>query len=148
MFVDVNNYLNVKAVAIVAVSRNPNAFSRKLFNAFLRRGLKVYPVNMNAQEIDGVRTYQSISELPSDVEAAYIIKRRDIALEMAKQAAQRGIKKIWIHVKCDSAEADALAAAHGLSIISGQCFFMWAEPLKGVHWFHRFIHDLFHSQTS
>jgi uncharacterized protein len=139
---DVESFLNSKAIAIVGVSKNEKSFSYNLLKAFVRRGFKIYPVNPNENEIAGLKCYNSVLAMPNDVDAVYIIKRKDLALDIAREVANKGIKKIWIHVKCDSPQVNDLSKEFGVTIIAGECFFMWAEP-TGIHRFHRFLRGLF-----
>jgi hypothetical protein len=139
---DIESFLSSKAIAIVGVSKNQKTFSYSLLEAFVSKGFNIYPVNPNEKEIAGLNCYNSVLNLPNDVDAVYIIKRKDIAIDIARESATRGIKKIWIHVKCDSPEIKDLCKEHGVTIIAGECFFMWVEP-TGVHRFHRFIRMLF-----
>jgi len=141
----IEEFFQSKAIAIVGVSREKSSYSRILLTAFQERGYQVYIVNPNADEIDCVKCYSSISELPDEVEAVYILKRKELALDLAREAAIKGIKKIWIHIKCDSPDIKEISKEFGVSIIAGECFFMWAEPVKGVHKFHRFIREIFAS---
>ena len=143
MYKEIQEFLSSKAIAIVGASHKKNEFSHMLLDAFVSKGFTVYPVNPSYNEIDGIKTYPTISVLPNDVDAVYIIKRKDLAIDMAREAAIRGIKKIWIHVKCNSPEIKELSKEYGVTIIAGECFFMWAEPVKGLHKFHRFIRSIF-----
>lgn len=145
MYKEINEFFESKAIAIVGVSREKNSFSRVLQTAFTEKGYKVYIVNPNADEIDCNKCFHSIAELPDDVEAAYILKQKDLAIQLAREAAIKGIKKIWIHIKCKSPELKEISVEYGVSIIAGECFFMWAEPVKGVHRFHRFLREIFSS---
>jgi uncharacterized protein len=147
MYKEIQDFLSSKAIAIVGASHKKNEFSHMLLAAFVEKGFIVYPVNPNCQEIEGLKTYPSIAVLPNDVEAVYIIKRKDLAIDMAREAANKGIKKIWIHVKCNSPEVKELSKEFGITIIAGECFFMWAEPVKGFHKFHRFIRSIFDSNV-
>ncbi|MDY0254699.1 MAG: CoA-binding protein, partial [Tenuifilaceae bacterium] len=52
----------------------------------------------NETEIDGLKCYQSIIQLPDTIDAAYIVKRKELAIDLAHEIANKGIKKIWIHV--------------------------------------------------
>jgi predicted CoA-binding protein len=140
---DINNFLSSKSVALIGVSRDKQSYSRILLKAFVDKGFEVFPVNPNETEIDGIKCYQSITQLPDSIDAAYIIRRKDIAIDLAREAANRGIKKIWIHVKCDDPNIKELCKEYGVTVIAGECFFMWAEPVKGVHAFHRFLRNIF-----
>ncbi len=147
MYREVEDFLQTKAVAIASVSRDQNCFSRLLFDAFKERGYRVYPINKNAETIGDQTCYKSITQVPDDVEAMYIIMRRDNAIDVAREAANRGIRRIWIHVNCSAPELKELNEKYGISIIAGECFFMWAEPVKGFHRFHRLIRSLFDSKV-
>jgi predicted CoA-binding protein len=143
MYREVTNFLQARAIAITGFSRDPNSFSRILYKAMLDRGFVVYPVNQCLTEIDGIKTYPSMTDVPSDVEAVYILNKEETSLRLAKEAAEKGITSIWIHVKCNTAKAKEIEREYGISMIMGECFFMWAEPVVGFHKFHRFIRTLF-----
>ena len=141
----INNFFDSKTIAIVGASRNKDSFSRIMLNDLVTKGFEVFPVNPNEDEIAGIKAYRSIDLLPDGIEAAYIINRKDIAANLAHDAASKGIKKIWVHVKTDSTIIENLKKEFGAEIISGECFFMWADPVKGVHRFHRFLRSIFDS---
>ncbi len=143
MYREATNFLQSRAIAITGFSRNPQSFSRALYKAMVDRGFVVYPVNQCQTEIDGIKVFPTVNDVPSDVEAIYIINKKETSLQLASQAAERGIKNIWIHVKCNTSEARAIEQKHGISMIMGECFFMWAEPVVGFHKFHRLIRMLF-----
>lgn len=145
MYKEINEFLQAKSIAVVGASRNEKSFGRTLLKAFATRGYNVLAVNPNADSIDCFSCYQSIAQLPDDVEAVYILKRKELAVQLAREAAAKGILKIWIHEKCNSPELKEISKENGVSIIVGECFYMWAEPVKGVHRIHRFLHDLFSS---
>jgi predicted CoA-binding protein len=140
---EIQSFLNSKSVALIGVSRNKQSYSRTLMKAFIDKGFDVFPVNPNETDIDGQKCYQSITQLPDTIDAAYIIKRKEVAIDLAREVANKGIKKIWIHVKCDAPNIKELCKEYGVTVIAGECFFMWAEPVKGVHAFHRFLRSIF-----
>lgn len=139
----INSFFQSKNIAITGFSRKPYSHSRAIYNSFVEKGFSVYPINPCQEAIDGIKVYPSIDSLPSEVDAVYIINNKDLSLKIAQEAAAKGIKKIWIHVKCNSQYAQEVEKKYGLSIVMGECFFMWAEPVKGVHNFHRFVRSLF-----
>ncbi len=141
--VDIKNFLSSKSVALIGVSREKQSYSRMLLKAFIDKGFEVFPVNPNETEIDELKCYQSITQLPDSIDAAYIIRRKEVAVDLARELANKGIKKIWIHVKCDAPNIKELCKEFGVTVIAGECFFMWAEPVKGVHAFHRFFRNIF-----
>lgn len=143
MYREVTNFLQARTIAITGFSRNPNSFSRILYKAMMDRGFVVYPVNQCVTEIDGIKVFSTVNDIPNNVEAIYILNKKETSLLLAKEAADRGIKNIWIHLKCNTAEAKEIEKKYGISMVMGECFFMWAEPVKGAHKFHRFLRSLF-----
>jgi predicted CoA-binding protein len=58
------------------------------------------------------------------------------------EAISRGIKKVWIQQGSETAEVLKTARQAGITVISGKCILMYADP-SGVHKFHRRINKLF-----
>jgi hypothetical protein len=139
----INTFFESKNIALTGFSRKPHSHSRSIYNSLVEKGFNVFPVNSNQTEIDGIKVYTSINELPNDIEAIYILNSKENSETLAREAAQKGIRKIWVHTKCNTNELKAIENQYGIAIVMGECFFMWAEPVKGVHSFHRFIRNLF-----
>jgi uncharacterized protein len=68
----IDRFLQSERVAVVGVSRNPKEFANAVYREFRDRGYEVLPVNPNTDEVEGVRCYRTIAELP-DVDGALIM---------------------------------------------------------------------------
>lgn len=143
MYNDIQGFLAAKTVAVVGASRKDYSHSQQAMKVMLEKGQTVYPINPFEAEILGQKSYKSISDLPNDVEAAFIILRKEKVVALAREAAEKGIMFIWIHEKCAPQEIESITRDFNVRIISGECYFMWAEPVNGVHKFHRFLRRIF-----
>jgi acetyl coenzyme A synthetase (ADP forming)-like protein len=82
-----------KSIAVVGASRN----REKIGNIILRnliatyRG-KIYPVNNKAEEIEGMKSYKTLKEIPEDVDLAIISVPRQFAVEVMEDAVEKGVK--------------------------------------------------------
>ncbi|PVU74601.1 acetyl CoA synthetase [Acidianus hospitalis] len=82
-----------KSIAVVGASRN----REKIGNIILRnliatyRG-KIYPVNNKAEEIEGMKSYKTLKEIPGDVDLAIISVPRQFAVEVMEDAVEKGVK--------------------------------------------------------
>jgi uncharacterized protein len=139
----INTFFQSKNIALTGFSRKPYSHSRSIYNSLVEKGFIVYPINPSQTEIDGIKVYATISELPNDIEAIYIINSKENSEALAREAAQKGISKIWVHTICNPNDLKTIGNQYGIAIIMGECFYMWAEPVKGIHSFHRFIRSLF-----
>ena len=53
-----------KTVAIIGASADRNKYSNKSVRAHLKQGWEVYPVNTKGGEIEGLKAYTSLAEIP------------------------------------------------------------------------------------
>ena len=143
MYKDIQGFLSAKTIAVVGASRKDYSHSQQAMKVMLEKGQTVFPINPFEAEILGHKSFKSISDLPNNIDAAFIILRKERVLALAREAAEKGIKYIWIHEKCTTQEIESITSNFDVKIISGECYFMWAEPVNGVHKFHRFIRRIF-----
>jgi predicted CoA-binding protein len=133
----------VRTIAVVGVSRKKIKFGSSAFRELKKRGYDVYPVHHSMDELDGVKCYRSVGNLPVVPDCVLITVKPESALEVVEQAAAKGIRKAWFQQGADFSEAIAGASQAGLQVVSGRCILMYAEPVTGFHRFHRFLNRLF-----
>ena len=100
------------------------------------------PVNPNLGDIDGIKCYQDISQLPEGVDRALFMTPKAHTAGAVEHAIQHGFKYIWIQQGSETKEATEVARQNGARLVSGACILMHARP-GGVHKFHRFLAKLF-----
>ena len=136
---DNSQFLNPEKLAIAGVSRNPKKFGNTVMKELAEKGFDVYPVNPDADTIRGHKCYHSVTDLPGDVRHLLIVTPRDQTLTVARDAVAKGIKKVWIQQMSDTPEAVKTLKDAGISVITGKCIMMFANPVHGPHRFHRFL---------
>ena len=141
--ISISQFLAPKKMAIAGVSRNTKKFGYAIFNELRQKGFDICPVNPNADEIDGVKCYKSISELPAEFEKLFVVTPKNETDLILKQASEKGIKHIWVQQMSDSKETSRIAKENGIELIDKECIFMFAEPVTSVHKFHRLIWNIF-----
>ncbi len=139
----INDFLSVKELAIAGVSRDKKKFGGMVFQELKGKGYKLYPINPNADTIDEIQCYKTVSELPASATNLYIVTAKVNTLQIIREAIAKGIKNIWIQQHSDSLEALELAKANGINLIYGECIIMFISPKQSFHKFHRFIKKLF-----
>lgn len=70
-----NRFFYPKAIAIIGASTDPNKLGGRPIDQTLRLGFqgKIYPVNPGSPEVQGLRGYTAISDLPDDTDCAIIV---------------------------------------------------------------------------
>jgi predicted CoA-binding protein len=138
----INEFLDSQLIALVGVSRNPNKFGYSAFKELKQKGMNIIPVNPEADEIMGVKTYPSVRELPSEVQAVIILTRKEKTASVVREAKEKGIKQIWIQQMADSKESLDELRGSDINYITGECILMHYKP-NSIHKFHRAINKFF-----
>jgi len=139
----IDEFLTPKSMAIAGVSRNPKKFGYQVYQELLKKDFQILPINPKADKIDDAQCYKDVASLPDGTENLYIITPKSNTTEIVKQAIEKKIKRIWIQQMSENPEAIQLADKAGISLIYKKCILMFAQPVNGVHKFHRFFVKLF-----
>jgi predicted CoA-binding protein len=136
-------FLAAPEIAVAGVSRDPKKFGHQVFKLLKEQGKKVLPVNPGATEIDGTQAYKNVGDLPREINHLVILTPKKQTREILENAIEKGISNIWIQQMSETPEALAYAQSKAVDVISGECIFLHAKPVKGIHKFHRAIRSFF-----
>ena len=89
-------------IAIIGASKDRNKYSNKAVRAYLSKGYEVFPVNPNEREIEGLKCYSSVLEIPVEVEAATIYLPPEIGIKVIDDIVKKGIKKVFLNPGSES----------------------------------------------
>ena len=132
-------FLKCKRIAVVGVSRSNAKFGNMSYKELKSKGYTVVPVHAEMEVFDGDPCYKKVSEISPAVEGVFICVTPARVVEILKDGAQAGIHHFWLQQGSESNEALAMGKELGLNIASGGCIMMYAEPVKSVHAFHRWV---------
>jgi predicted CoA-binding protein len=105
---------NNKVVAVIGASSNPTKFGNRAVRAFLQQGYTVVPINPNEAEVEGLKTYRSVLDVPGTIDMATFYVPPTVGERVIEDVARKGIAEVWLN---PGAESDALIArARALNI--------------------------------
>jgi predicted CoA-binding protein len=102
------------SVVIVGASADRRKFGNKAVRAFLKRGYRVIPVNPSETEIEGLKAYASVLEVPGEVGLASLYVPVSIGRAVVEELARKGIREVWLNPGAHSPELIEQARALGL----------------------------------
>lgn len=140
---EIDNFLESKKLAIAGVSRNKKKFGYHVFRDLTKLGYDVYPINPNADTIDGKKCFNNVSALPAGISSLLILTPKSDTDAVLRDAINKGITNIWVQQMSDTKDTIRIAEEYQKEIIHKKCIYMFAEPVMGVHKFHRAILKLF-----
>jgi uncharacterized protein len=138
----INEFIESQPIALIGVSRNPKKFGYTAFKELKEKGMNIFPVNPEAVEIMGEKTYPNVNALPAEVKGIIIVTKKDKTAAVVREAKEKGIKQIWIQQMSDSKEALNELNGTDINYITGQCILMHYKP-HSIHKFHRAINKFF-----
>ncbi len=138
----IRQFLGNKHIAIVGVSRDPKKFGNAIFKEMIK-SYTLYPVHPELKEVEGVPCYANIASLPQEVEAIVINTKPENTLALLDAALDKNIRQVWLQQGAQSEEAIGFGLSHNMNLIYRQCILMFANPVSGIHKFHRGINRFF-----
>jgi predicted CoA-binding protein len=105
--------------AVVGASTRRDKYGNKVLRSYLQRGRPVHCVHPTEVEIEGVPCVRSIAELPDGVHGLSIITPPPVTERVVREAAEKGIRRLWMQPGAESRVALDLAAELGLDVIAG-----------------------------
>jgi predicted CoA-binding protein len=112
---------NSETVALVGVSANPIRSSNFVASYLVRTPFRTYPVNPAYDEVLGLKTYDSLFDLPETPDIVDVFRRRDAIPEVVDQAIEVGAKVVWLQLGLRHEEAARKAADAGLLVVQDRC---------------------------
>jgi len=107
----------MKTVAVIGASTHRDKFGNKAVRAYLRQGYTVYPVNPAANEIEGLRVYQTIADLPVRPNLVSVYVPPAALLTLLPEIAAKGCDELWLNPGTESDAVLAEANRLGLNVI-------------------------------
>lgn len=135
----VQDFLAQKKLAVVGVSRKKSKFGNQVYRDLKRKGYQVFPLNRNADHIDGDACYPSLSVLPAAVDGIVLIVPPEETESIVREAVQMGIRRIWMQQGAESPAAIRFCEDNHINVVYGHCIMMFSEPVSWFHKFHRWI---------
>ncbi|MGC4119124.1 MAG: CoA-binding protein [Myxococcales bacterium] len=134
-------FVEQKRIAVVGVSKSGKGFGSYALKALRKRGYEVYPVNIDADEIEGEKCYRRLDDIPQKPDAVVTVVPPERTADVVADCARVGIGKVWMQQGSESEQAIALCKEKGISEVHGACILMHARP-EGMHKFHGWIWNL------
>lgn len=110
-----------KKIAVVGVSSDPQKYGHKIFLDLIKNGYNVYGINPKIKELNGVKIYPSLKDLPLKPDIVILVVPPEISNETVKTAIDIGVKEVWFQPGSQSQEALELAKVHNIKAITA-CF--------------------------
>ena len=93
-----------KVVAVIGASSDRRKFGNRALRAFRQQGYTVIPINPNEPEVEGLKTYASVLDVPGPIDMATFYVHPEIGERVIDEVARKGIAEVWLNPGADSDE--------------------------------------------
>ncbi|MCA9068539.1 MAG: CoA-binding protein [Planctomycetaceae bacterium] len=105
-------------VAILGASQDRQKYGNKSVRAHRDQGYEVYPINPNVDEVEGLKAYPSLTDLPVDsVDRVSVYLPPHIGVTLLEAIKALNPKEVWFNPGSESPELLERARALGLNVI-------------------------------
>jgi uncharacterized protein len=100
-----------KVVAVIGASNDRRKFGNRAVRAYREQGYTVVPVNPHETQVEGLKAYPSILDVPGSVDMASFYVPPEIGEQVIGEVAQKGVAEVWLNPGAESDELIARARA-------------------------------------
>ena len=137
----VQDFLALKRVAVVGVSRNPKDFSYVLWQELRQRRYEAVPVNPGVTELDGQPCFARVQDIKPAVEGVLVMTPARATDQVVKDCAEAGVSKVWLYggmaPGAKTASAIQFCQEKGIDAVVGLCPYMFLPDSPAFHGLHR-----------
>jgi uncharacterized protein len=108
-------------IAVVGLSDNPMRPSHGVSAYMQTHGYRIIPVNPQADEVLGEKSYSSLLDVPEPIDIVDIFRRSEFVPEIVDQAIQLKARAIWMQEGVVHEAAAEKARKAGLLVIMDSC---------------------------
>ncbi len=117
----ISDFINRRVWAVVGVSQDRSKFGNRVFRTLREAGYTVYPVNPKGGEVEGVKVYASLADLPERPEVVDTVVPPAATEQVVKEAYSLGLTRIWMQPGSESEAAIAYCHEHGMEVVYDTC---------------------------
>ena len=118
-----------KNIAVIGMSKNPEKSAYSIPAYMKSVGYNVIPVNPTTNEIEGVKCYATLAEVPEHIDLVSVFRPSKDCEEIARQVIERHNSKgdvttLWLQSGITNTEAKQMAKVAGIDFVEDKCFFI------------------------
>ena len=118
---EIKQIFSLKRVAVIGMSTHSAKAAHFVPKYLSEQGFDIIPINPNADEILGKKSYQDISSLDHPVDIVDIFRPSEDVLPFVEDAIKKKPKVIWLQEGLHNSQAEELARSNGIMVIFNRC---------------------------
>ncbi len=117
----ITEFINKRVWAVVGASHDPAKFGNKIVYDLHNAGYTVYPINPKRGEIDGLKVYPSLADLPEKPDVVDIVVPPAVTEKVIRQVKELGLPRVWMQPGSESEDAIRFCEENGIAAVYHAC---------------------------
>jgi predicted CoA-binding protein len=117
----IKEFMAKRKFAVIGATDNAEKYGNRIFKNLTKRGYEVYPVNPNLKEIEGVKCYPTLAELPVKVDVVDVVVPPRVTESILKECKKLGLDNIWLQPGSESDAAIAFCRDNNFKVVYNTC---------------------------
>ena len=117
----IKEFMAQKRFAVVGATDNRVKFGNQIFNNLKGRDYEVYPVNPRLEELEGVKCYASLDDIPVKVDVVDFVVPPAVTEAILKDCKRLGLERIWLQPGSENEAAVAYCYENNLNVVHDVC---------------------------
>ena len=118
---EIKQIFSLKKIAVIGMSKHAAKAAHFVPKYLTEQGFDITPVNPNADEILGEKSYPNISTLNHPIDIVDVFRPSEQVLPIVQDAIKLKPKVIWLQQGIHNAEAEELARSNGIMVVFNRC---------------------------
>jgi predicted CoA-binding protein len=114
-------FINKRVWAIVGASHDPSKFGHKIVRDLNNAGYIVYPINPKEGEIEGLKVYPGLVDLPEKPDVIDIVVPPAVTEKIVRQVQKLGLPRVWMQPGSESEDAIRFCEENGIAVVHDAC---------------------------
>jgi uncharacterized protein len=85
-----------RTIAVVGLSDDPEKASNEVGSYLKEQGYRIIPVNPTEEEVLGERAYETVEQIPEQVDVVDVFLPPEKTPDIAEDAVQAGARVLWL----------------------------------------------------
>ncbi len=120
----IRKMLQSSSFAVAGSFRSKSKYAYKILLDLLEREKEVYPVNPRGGEVEGMKCWVSVNEIPVIVDVVSLVTTPTVTESIVRQCLEKGIKNIWMQPGAESKEAISFCENNGINVVHDACLLL------------------------
>lgn len=117
----IREFVNQRVWALVGASADRSKYGNMILRDLRKAGYIIYPVNPSETEIEGLRAYPTLADLPEPPQVVDIVVPSSVTEEIVRQCAELGLNRVWMQPGAESEEAIAFCQDRDIKVVHHAC---------------------------